>query len=214
MKVSELFSLKQGNSFELMNMTKSNTSTVNFVSRASTNNGVTGIVDEIQSYSPFSAGLLTVALSGNGVLSTFVQTKPFYTGFHVMVMEPKRSMSFNEKLFYAMCIKSNAYRYAWGRQANKTLRILQVPDTTPQWVNNQKIIPVKSSVEEITLSLNIDQWREFELSGKNGLFNIERGTRLTKENRLPGEIPLVTAGFQNQGIAEMIYNEENKLYSN
>ena len=41
-----------------------------------------------------------------------------------------------------------------------------------------------------------------------------RGTRLTKENRKAGNIPLVTAGEQNEGIAEYISNSENQTLSN
>lgn len=40
-----------------------------------------------------------------------------------------------------------------------------------------------------------------------------RGTRLTKENRISGNIPLVTAGEQNEGIAEYISNSENQTLS-
>ena len=41
-----------------------------------------------------------------------------------------------------------------------------------------------------------------------------RGTRLTKANRILGDIPLVTAGEQNEGIAEYISNSENQTFSN
>ncbi|MDR2194123.1 MAG: restriction endonuclease subunit S [Treponema sp.] len=91
MKVSELFTLHQGNSFELIN-------------------GVIAIIKTVDTITPFPAGYITVALGGS-VLSSFVQYKPFYTGFHVMVLEPKKEMRLEEKLFYCHCIKMNAYRY-------------------------------------------------------------------------------------------------------
>ena len=37
---------------------------------------------------------------------------------------------------------------------------------------------------------------------------VGRGTRITKQNRIPGNVPLVTAGKENQGVAE--YIQENK----
>lgn len=40
-----------------------------------------------------------------------------------------------------------------------------------------------------------------------------RGTRLVKEHRIAGDIPLVTAGFNNQGIAEFISNEEQTTFN-
>ena len=53
---------------------------------------------------------------------------------------------------------------------------------------------------------------KFNMFLLSDLFVCERGTRLTKENRLPGNTPLVTAGYQNEGIAEYISPEDNKEY--
>ena len=209
MKVKDIFELIQGNSFELMDMSKSENANINFVSRTSSHNGVTGVVDIIPYCEPFEAGLLTVALSGNGVCSTFVQTKPFYTAYHVMVLKPKMTMTFNEKMYYALCIKRNAYRYAWGRQANKTLKNLELPDVVPDYVNKINISPIITKNTTKENSIDTTNWKEFKLTD---LFEIERGTRLTKENRSVGNIPLITAGFQNEGIADYIYTEENKLF--
>lgn len=60
-----------------------------------------------------------------------------------------------------------------------------------------------------TPSLDTDRWKKFKLSD---LFSQERGKRLTKENRIDGNTPLVTAGFANEGIAGSIANEEMKPY--
>ena len=121
MKVKDLFILHQGNGFELYNMGQSEDSDVFFVSRTANNNGVVATVDRVEGTAPFAAGLITVALGGS-VLSSFIQRRPFYTAFHIMVLEPRREMSFNEKLYYCMCIQGNRYRYSYGRQANKTLK--------------------------------------------------------------------------------------------
>lgn len=66
--------------------------------------------------------------------------------------------------------------------------------------------PLKKSKQE----LRLEKWEWFML--KN-VFSKERGTRLTKPNREKGEIPLVTAGSLNEGIAECISNEEMKVYN-
>jgi hypothetical protein len=46
-------------------------------------------------------------------------------------------MSVEQKLFFCMCIRANKFRFNYGRQANKTLRELPIPDITevPDWVN-------------------------------------------------------------------------------
>ncbi|WP_233707292.1 restriction endonuclease subunit S [Helicobacter cetorum] len=41
---------------------------------------------------------------------------------------------------------------------------------------------------------------------------MERGTRLTKANRIKGTRPLVTAGYENYGVAECISNQEQKIF--
>lgn len=40
-----------------------------------------------------------------------------------------------------------------------------------------------------------------------------RGTRLVKEHRIAGDIPLVTAGFNNQGVAEHVSNEAQTTFN-
>lgn len=60
---------------------------------------------------------------------------------------------------------------------------------------------------------NIDtsSWKEFNLCELFG--EPTRGSRLVKEHRIAGNIPLVTAGFNNQGIAEFISNKEQTTFN-
>lgn len=175
MKVKDVFELIPGNSFELIDMEKSENANVNFVSRASTHNGVTGVVDERPDCTPFAAGLLTVALSGNGVCSSFVQTRPFYTAYHVMILSPKIPMTFNQKMYYALCIKKNAYRYAWGRQANKTLKDIELPDTIPAWVDKTPVLPVSTAIEKASHPPEHGRFQEFLLGD---IFEVKYGINL------------------------------------
>lgn len=84
MKIRDLFIPYQGNGLELINLDISEQSNINFVSRTAQNNGVVAQVETVETVAPFDAGLITVALGGS-VLSSFVQTKPFYTAYHIMV---------------------------------------------------------------------------------------------------------------------------------
>ena len=45
--------------------------------------------------------------------------------------------------------------------------------------------------------IDVSQWKEFELTK---LFEPHHGKRLTKRDRVPGEILFLTAGFDNQGV--------------
>jgi len=165
MKVEDLFDVTYGVNLELNKCTLDNTSKgINFVSRTSKNNGISAKVERIENIKPQPAGVLTCA-TGGSVLSTFVQTEPFYSGRDLYILTPKKNMSFNEKLFYAMCIKSNSFKYSYGRQANKTLHLIELPDTVPSWVYDIKISPLKSkNIMNKKIDLNIKEWKLFSLT--------------------------------------------------
>jgi hypothetical protein len=165
MIISDLFILCQGNSFELLNMQEDENSNISFVSRTSQNNGVVAKVT-VTSVKPFEAGLITVALGGS-VLSAFVQDNQFYTAFHIMVLKPKIEMTIEQKMFYCMIIKNNAYRYGYGRQANKTLKDIEIPslDECNAIIGDYKIKPIKTFINgKYSPLLNIQKWKEFKLS--------------------------------------------------
>lgn len=132
--VSDLFHIQYGNSLELIYLNKKEDG-INFVSRTSKRNGVSAKVEQIAYLPPFHAGLITVAVGGS-VLETFLQPKPFYTGFHVMVLTPRVKMSNATKLYYCQCIRQNQYKYSYGRQANSSLHDLKIPslESVPDYV--------------------------------------------------------------------------------
>ncbi|MCL2215676.1 MAG: restriction endonuclease subunit S [Defluviitaleaceae bacterium] len=201
MRVRDLFELRQGNGFELMHIGTIEKSDVNFVSRTSQNNGVVAQVEKIEGTEPFKAGSITVALGGS-VLSAFVQLKPFYTAFHIMVLEPKIEMTLAEKLYYCMCIRVNAYRYSYGRQANKTLKDIILPSTIPQWVHDTSTNPITTAqVNMKTPSLDIDKWGEYSLGE---LFRFHKGKRLTKEDMAEGSVNFIGAISENNGVRQHI----------
>lgn len=210
MKVSDLFELTQGNGLELMHISSSENSDVNFVSRTSQNNGVVAQVDLIEKTTPFPAGLITVALSGNGVCSSFVQTKPFYTAFHVMVLKPKHKLSLLEKLFYCMCIKLNAYKYSWGRQANKTLRDIELPDSIPTWVNKTKIKPTTTAISPKQLEvLDVGKWMDFKIGD---LFELERCKNSASGDLLEGDdCYYLGAKKTDNGVMRRVKREDNLI---
>ena len=209
-KISDLFDIKYGNSLELIHLTQYNRKTGNsvpFVSRTEKNNGISAFVKVEPNIEPNPEHTLSVAVGGS-VLSTFYQPIPFYTGFHVMVLIPKKSMSVIEMLFYATCISANKYKYNYGRQANKTLQYLLIPAQIPQKLNNHlisyhhklsKSISTKSLIDE-KIVLNPRAWKYFALKD---LFEIG-GTKTTPllelEERGLGAHPYVTTQAANNGV--------------
>ena len=126
-RLDELFEMEYGNSLELVRMEPcAAPAGVNFVSRTNKNNGVSGRVSLPEGVEAFPAGTITVALGGS-VLATFVQPEDYVSGFHIMVLTSKdTSMPLAAKMFVTALIRSNAERYAYGRQANRTLPGLQI----------------------------------------------------------------------------------------
>lgn len=205
MKVADLFDVHYGNSLSLNHLSLADDGGgVAFVSRTAQNNGVVARVQEVPDIRPFAPGLLTVCLrSRNHALSTFVQVAPFYTGFHVFILRPKRKMGLKERLWWAMCIESNRYRYNFGRQANRSLSGLELPNKVPRWVERSTIPRVRvapASAARVELP-DVIQWRKFELGD---LFYVHRGRSLVRRDALRGTTPLVTASARNNGVSAFI----------
>jgi len=166
MKVKDLFDVVYGVNLELVTLEtvpNSDSNGVNFVARTAVNNGVVARVHKIDGLEPQPKGILSCAGSGS-VLSTFVQTEPFYSGRDLYTLTPKKDLTLQEKLFYCMCIKANAYRFSYGRQANKSLRDIDLPDTLPEWVYDTSITPISTKIKHKRLPpLNVEKWGEFRV---------------------------------------------------
>lgn len=145
-KVSSLFGVHYGSNLELNRLTL-DSGGVNFVSRTANNNGVSAKVQRIPGLAPIKSGVLTVA-GGGSVLETFVQPEPFYSGRDLYYLDPKIEMTLQQKLFYCMCIRKNKYRFNYGRQANRTLKDLFIPDVSeiPEWL-------------DLAFSQVVEEWR-------------------------------------------------------
>ncbi|MCZ9892481.1 restriction endonuclease subunit S [Brachyspira hyodysenteriae] len=92
------------------------------MSRGAKNNGVAARVKLLNNMKLNKSNTISVAVSGS-VLEAFLQKEPYYTGYHIFILEPKLELSDIEMLFYCMCIRANKYKYNYGRQANRTLKI-------------------------------------------------------------------------------------------
>lgn len=134
----ELFDVFYGNKLDLnkMRLLPISSGGIHFVGRSSENRGVSAAVAPLDGVEPYEAGLITVALGGTKLLSSFVQETPFYTAQNVAILRPKKPMTFAEKLFMCLCIRHNRFRYsAFGREANRTLKDILVPEPSefPSW---------------------------------------------------------------------------------
>lgn len=208
-KINDLFNLDYGHSLELNRLEQSTAAdAVNFVGRAARNNGVTARVAPIPSLRPAPAGTISVALNGQGGAGVaFLQPFPFYSGFHVMVLTPKKPMTDQEKLWWVMCITANRFRFGFGRQANRTLKNLNLPapKEMPGWVhtaNPDAYQGVRAPASGLPPgALAVGNWKAFTLQD---LFTIRKGQRLTKANMLPGTMPYIGASDTSNGVTALI----------
>jgi hypothetical protein len=137
--LSAVFAVAHGNKFDLNKMSKCAPSddAVAFIGRTGEHNGVVAFVEKLEGKEPYGSGLITVALGGSA-LSSFVQSRPFYTAQNIDVLKPRSAMSLDVKLYYCLCIEANQFRYStFGREANRTLRNVLVPDPNdiPPWAD-------------------------------------------------------------------------------
>ena len=201
-----IFKVEYGNSFDLTMLVQCEEG-VNYVSRTKENNGVSAIVEKIKDIEPFHSGLITVAGSGNSVLETYIQPFPFYTGYHVFVLNPKVAMSDAEKLFYCYCLKLNQYKYSFGRQANKTLKDLLVPDKMPASFEKVEINELntlkRDPINNQSYTLDTNQWYEFSISE---LFQVNYGANLELNAMKMKKfgIPFVSRTAKNNGISDYV----------
>ena len=174
-KVSDLFDVKYGVNLELNacdECERGIENSVNFVARTAENNGVSSRVVVIDGVSPQKAGLISVA-GGGSVLSTFLQSEPFYSGRDLYTLEPKDDISDEAKMFVITVIEQNKYRYSYGRQANKTLPDLELrlpitQEKRPDWQFMEdyikslhyKPLTTKNKAEQVP-ELKVTEWKEF-----------------------------------------------------
>ena len=206
--LNEVFNIRYGHSLELNRLNRTSAEHgISFISRKMGDNGIAAYVERIPDVEPNPAGELTCALSGNGVLTTFIQDKSYYTGFHIACLSPKIDLTKQELLYYSVCIKANRYRFSWGRQANRSLKNILVPceDDLPDWVNSVNPDMYDGAdtpyTPEPSPVLATSYWQPFKLSN---MFSLRKGKRLTKANMTIGNIPFIGSTDSKNGITAMI----------
>lgn len=171
-----------------------------------------------------------ITLTNSGSVGyCFFHEYEFVASDHVTVIwikEKSVSLTKNIALYLKPILEAMKYKYSFGREiSDKRIKrekiLLPINEKEePDWNYMEQYIDgfyknIKfnqvNSINKSSLKLNTNGWKEFNLYKE--LFNIERGTRLIKEDRIEGNVPLVTAGYENQGIAKYISNEEMVIYN-
>lgn len=203
-RLRDIFEIEYGNKLDKNKLTAS-ANGISFISRSSKKLGFDGKVKKIEGTEPYAAGLITVTLGGTYLLSSFVQSEPFYTGQNIKVLSPREEMTFAEKVFYCLAISRNRFRYtSHGREANKTLDDLLVPcrQNVPGWVKTSSVGALDSApIFSSSVDLGEREWLPFKY---DKIFDIKKGKRLTKADMKPGDTPFIGAIDFNNGHRQNI----------
>ena len=211
--IGDLFDIHPTNAYKITNSAlyaKKGSTPV--LSNSSVNNGIGGYSE----LAPTESGkIITFSDTTTGTETMFYQPNAFIGYPHVqgMYSKGKHNWSESECLYLISVIKRAAgndwsYSNKFTRKFVSKLNVLLPVKTT--------VIPDFNKLSELIggydmTNIDTSSWKEFSLSD---LFGVpEHGTRLVKEKRIHGDIPLVTAGFNNQGIAEYISNPEQKTFN-
>lgn len=203
--LDSLFDIHKGHQLALNRVQRANTvrDAIAYVARSHRNNGITAWVRPIEGLEPAPAGNISVCLrSRNHSMAAFVQPRPFYTTYHVAILTPKNPMTIQEKLWWCMCIRANRFRFHFGRQANRTVGSLLLPDEMPEWA--AQIEPphhASGTTSNGSTSIDTSDWKSFPLPE---LFSMQVGPHTTRRELGKGATPLVTASAWNNGISATV----------
>lgn len=175
---------------------------INFVSRNSNNNGVVGKVALEEGMKVYNKGDITVPLGGSYLLSAFVQGEDFVTAQNVAVLRSKEKMSDIEKWFYCYVLRENRFKFsAFGREVNKYIGDIEVPEEIPNWVSSITIDKLSTENTFEDINLGVESWEYFELKK---LFKIRAGKYYYSYEYDEGMTPYISATNKNNGIGERI----------
>lgn len=219
MLLGDLFEIKNGLASSEVKISQHRTETHNllYVRPSSTYDNLNaGYLnrEEISSQHIFPEGTLFVSTDGQGSHSyAYVSGCEFIPNSNVAVLLPKIAMSNNEKIFYALCITANRYKFSYGRKPKgDRLKILSLPDVVPVFVHSidlDKYTAVFDSSlqpQAPTVSLSTSEWRTFRY---DELFDIRKGQRITKKQMKKGDIPCIRPIDSNNGVIGYIEIEPN-----
>ena len=201
MKISDLFYIFSGSKLDFDKQTEDNEGII-FISRNSNNNGVVAKIIVEPNMKVFEKGDITVTLGGSYLLSCFVQDEPFVTAQNVAVLRAKNeSMTDLEKWFYCYALEANRFKFsAFGREVNKYLQDIEIPEKIPSWVFKASINELKTNNTKDFPDLDSRLWKEFKY---NKIFDIRKGFYNKKpEHTIDGTIPFLGATEKNNGVTE------------
>ena len=185
------------------------------------NNGVMGLIDRSycreMGYSCCEEPCLTVARSGtSGFISFHKKGCVVGDSAKILLLKDQNARSSYVYLFIQTLLKANRFKYTYGRKVTEALygkTIIKLPSTAEgkpdwQWMEDYMALlhskPLTTRNFPHSRPFNTDEWKWFRLGGKEGLFDIRKGKRLTSKDQTDGITPYIGAIDSNNGVANLI----------
>ena len=215
--LTKLFDIKGSKTTPKNNLNLTSDGKYPYITTAATNNGIAGYSDKYTE----EGNVITI---DSAVLGTaFYQKDNFTASDHVEKLIPKFEINELIGQYLASVLNASAryYQYAYNNKRSQialkkeVINLPATPDGEPDWQymesymkkimqESEQSIENLNRVEDKKDSIDISGWGKFKLSDIG--FTNYHGVRQTKANRQNGDIPLLTAGKENQGVASYISN--------
>lgn len=215
--IADLFDVIKGTRLTRANM---KAGSIRYIGASTFNNGITAYIANDEHLHPAN----TISVSYNGSVGVaFYQDEPFWASDDVNILYPKFPLTQNIALFLIPIIQRVGTQYAfidkWKKEDMERDKIKLpvdkngVPDF--QYMERYIDLEIKKTqmfIQEIAAGLSknrkhieIQHWGPFRLGD---LFDIVKGSRLTKADMREGNIRYIGASSFNNGITAYIGNDE------
>ena len=215
--LGDLFDMQRGTGYGLKDLVEGNTP---LISATTKNNSIVAYANVTPK---FDAETITITTDGAGMGYATVQMKPFDIASNAVAVLPyDNNVGLYAKFFVCAVIRQYANRFSYKDKMNRD-QLLQLEvylpatsDGQPDW--NYMESYMKAVMEESEKSLenlkkaddtkhliDVSEWGEFRVGD---LFDIQKGSRLTKANMKDGNIKYVGASAINNGETHRIANTE------
>lgn len=146
-KANKLFDIFYGVNLDLNKLEEvdpKERNAIRYIGRSEKNNGITAFVLKDKKYTPNPSMTISVA-AGGSVMSCFLQEDEYYSGRDLFYLKPKIKMNRNVLLYYCLVLNMHKFKFSYGRQANKSLENLLIPDISeiPKFVHENEFLNKK-----------------------------------------------------------------------
>lgn len=213
-QIGKLFQVSRGRRFVVGKHKEGN---IPYYSASLENNGITDYISN------------PLFIDKNAIIVTtfcdaFYAKGEFTASDEITILHHEKMNEING-LFIVSAIRKNAWKYSFKVKAFQTRIIedtIKLPINKkgePDWEymesymknimqESEQNIENLQNISKHKNKIDVKNWQEFLLGGNDGLFNIVKGTRLTKANMKEGNINFIGSSAINNGVTNHISNSE------